>query len=246
MVKEVDKIDKNEGSICQFDLYHGDCIEFMSGMGENSVDFTLTDIPYGVVNNYGSAGDEKAIRKLNKGAADIVTFTLDEFLPLIHKVTGNSVCVFCGKEQFSQIFDYFASQAGTTRAIVWDKTNPSPLGGQYSYLSGIEMAVWFKKKGAKVFNAHCKNSVFRHPCGRSKLHPTEKNHALLKDLILDNTNEGDTVFDPCAGSGAHMLVALENGRNTLGCEIKYEYYEIAKERLESASSTQQIGMLDLA
>ena len=127
----MDKIDKNEGSICQFDLYHGDCIEFMSGMAENSVDFTLTDIPYGVVNNYGSAGDEKAIRKLNKGAADIVTFTLDEFLPLVHKVTGNSVCVFCGKEQFSQIFDYFASQAGTTRAIVWDKTNPSPLGGQY-------------------------------------------------------------------------------------------------------------------
>lgn len=48
------------------------------------------------------------------------------------------------------------------------------MNGKYIYLSGIEMAVWFKKQGAKVFNAHCKNSVFKYPNGKSKLHPTEK------------------------------------------------------------------------
>ena len=45
---------------------------------------------------------------------------------------------------------------GTVRHLVWEKTNPSPMNGQYIYLSGIENAVWFKKKGA-TFNAHCKN-----------------------------------------------------------------------------------------
>ena len=104
------------------------------------------------------------------------------------------------------------------------------MNGQYIYLSGIENAVWFKKKGA-TFNAHCKNPVFRYACGRSKLHPTEKNHDLLKELILDNSNEGDIVFDPCAGSGSHLLVAKENNRQWLGVELNREYFYIACERV---------------
>lgn len=120
---------------------------------------------------------------------------------------------------------------GTVRPIVWEKSNPSPMNGQYVYLSGVEFAVWFKKKGSKVFNAHCKNVVFKYPNGTNKYHPTEKNHKLLKDLILDNTNPGDTVFDPCMGSGSHLLVALENNRNGLGIELNNNYFNIAKQRL---------------
>lgn len=136
------------------------------------------------------------------------------------------------KNKFSDIYKYFANKQGTTRPIVWQKSNPSPMNGQYIYLSGVEFAVWFKKRGAKVFNAHCKNTVFRYPNGSSKLHPTEKNHNLLQELILDNTNEGDIVFDPCAGSGSHLLVAYKNNRNAIGIELSEEYFNIAKRRLQ--------------
>ena len=85
------------------------------------------------------------------------------------------------------------------------------MNGEFVYLSGCELAVWFKKRGAKVFNARCKNTVFKHPNGSSKLFPCEKNHELLAELITDNTNVGDTVFDPCAGSGSHLLMALRGG-----------------------------------
>lgn len=105
------------------------------------------------------------------------------------------------------------------------------MNGQHIYISGIENAVWFKKRGG-TFNAHCKNTVFKHPCGRSKIHPTEKNHDLLKELILDNTNEGDIVFDPCAGSGSHCLVAKDINRNYVGCELNSEWCEIANQRLK--------------
>lgn len=95
---------------------------------------------------------------------------------------------------------------------------------------------WFRKlylkKNTHTFNAHCKNTVFEYPCGRNKLHPTEKNHELLRELIRDNSNEGDIVFDPCCGSGAHCLVAKEENRNYIGVELKNQYYEIAKERLQ--------------
>lgn len=54
----------------------------------------------------------------------------------------------------------------------------------------------------------------------------------MKELILDNTNPGDTVFDPCMGSGAHGVVALENSRNFIGIELDEKYFKIAEERME--------------
>jgi len=207
-------------------LYNDDCIQTMSTMKDASVDFTLTDIPYDAVNR-----QSNGLRNLDKGNADIITFDLDTFLEEVLRVTKNSIVIFCGKEQFSSIYAFFASKRGTVRPIIWNKSNPSPMNGQYVYLSGVEMAVWFKKSGAKTFNAHCKNSVFKYPNGRSKLHPTEKNHKLIEELILDNTNENDMVFDPCAGSGTHLLVAKQLNRNYLGTELSKEYFTIAQDRL---------------
>lgn len=193
------------------------------------VNLTLTDIPYGVINR-----DDNGLRNLNKEQADIITFELENFLSEVYRVTSSTIIIFCSKEQISKIYQFFndkqKQKLGTVRHIIWKKTNPSPMNGQYIYLSGIENAVWFKKKGG-TFNAYCKNPVFEYPCGRSKLHPTEKNHNLLKELILDNSNEGDIVFDPCAGSGAHLLVAKENNRNWLGVELNREYFNIASQRL---------------
>ena len=210
-------------------LLHGDCLELMKNIPDGSVDLVLTDIPYNAVNR-----QSNGLRNLDKGNADIITFDLDLFLQKVLMVCKNSICIFCGKEQFSKIYEFFASQKGTVRPVIWEKSNPSPMNGQHIYLSGVEMAVWFKKTGAKTFNAHCKNTVFKYPNGRSKLHPTEKNHDLLKELILDNSNVGDIVFDPCMGSGSHGLVAVQNGRNFIGIELDEGYFGIAKERIEKA------------
>lgn len=211
-------------------MFNADCLDIMSKMDDGAVDFTLTDIPYDAVNR-----DSNGLRNLDKGNADIITFNLDEFLKQVLRVTSNSICIFCGKEQFSQIYKFFADIGkGTVRPIVWEKTNPSPMNGQYIYLSGVEMGVWYKKQGAKTFNARCKNTVFHYPNGRSKLHPTEKNHALLEDLIKDNTNEGQTVFDPCCGSGSHCLVAKNLGRKYIGVELDEQYFDVAKGRLANA------------
>ena len=210
-------------------INNDDCMNYMKTMSDECVDLTLTDIPYGEVNR-----DSNGLRVLNKEAADVMTFDMQEFLTEVYRVTKGTIIIFCGKEQLSEIHKFFSDKQkrnkGTVRQLIWQKTNPSPMNGQYVYLSGIENAVWFKKRGA-TFNAHCKNTVFRYACGRSKLHPTEKNYDLLKELILDNSNEGDIVFDPCAGSGSHLLVAKENNRQWLGVELNREYFNIASERV---------------
>lgn len=204
-------------------------MDYMKTMEDGCVHLTLTDIPYGVVNR-----DSNGLRNLNKEEADVMTFELNNFLSEVYRVTSGTIIIFCSKEQISEIYKFFdekqKKKLGTVRHLVWEKTNPSPMNGQYIYLSGIENAVWFKKKGG-TFNAHCKNPVFKYACGRSKLHPTEKNHDLLKELILDNSNEGDIVFDPCSGSGSHLLVAKQNNRQWLGVELNREYFNIASERV---------------
>ena len=210
-------------------IINDDCMDYMKIMEDDCVNLTLTDIPYGVVNR-----DSNGLRNLNKEDADVMTFELQDLLSEVYRVTSGTIIIFCSKEQISEIYKFFdekqKKKLGTVRHLVWEKTNPSPMNGQYIYLSGIENAVWFKKKGG-TFNAHCKNPVFKYACGRSKLHPTEKNHDLLKELVLDNSNEGDIVFDPCAGSGSHLLVAKENLRRWIGIELNKEYYNIASKRL---------------
>lgn len=209
-------------------------MELMKDMPDGSVDLVLTDIPYDGVNR-----ESNGLRKLDKEKADIATFDLSSFLIEVDRVCKGTIIIFCGTNQISQIFDFFkVKKNGTTRQLIWQKTNPSPMNGQHIYLSGIENAIWFKKKGSS-FNARCKNTVFKFPIGRSKLHPTEKNHALLKELILDNSNENDVVFDPCMGSGSAGFMCLETNRSFIGYELDENYFEIAKERIHKAQLEKQ-------
>lgn len=211
-------------------LLQGDCMELMNNIPNESIDLVLTDIPYGEVNR-----KDNGLRKLDKENADILTFDLINFLEQLYDKTKSTIIIFCGKEQVSIIHSFFNNKQkkgkGTVRQLIWEKSNPSPMNGQHIYLSGVENAIWFKKRGG-TFNAHCKNTVFKYPIGRSKLHPTEKNHLLLQELILDNSNENDLILDPCMGSGSTGVVALQNNRNFLGIELNQNYFEIAKNRLE--------------
>lgn len=111
------------------------------------------------------------------------------------------------------------------------------MNGQYVYLSGVELAVWFKPKGRKVFNAHCKNTVFKHPNGSRKIHPTQKNVNLFEELITDNTNENEIVFDPFMGSGTTGVACLNTNRKFVGIELDENYFNLAKERIENHEVT---------
>lgn len=207
-------------------IYNEDCLIGMKRIPDNYADITLTDIPYGEVNR-----KSNGLRNLNKEEADVFDIDMDELLREIYRVTEGQIIIFCGKEQFSEIYKFFANKKGTTRSIIWQKTNPSPMNGQYIYLSGVEHAVWFKPRGRKVFNAHCKNTVFTYSNGSRKIHPTQKNLDLFKELIIDNSNEGEIVFDPFMGSGTTAIAAIDTGRNFNGFELDEEYHNLSEQRI---------------
>lgn len=203
-----------------------DCMEFMRSMENGSVDFTLTDIPF----NFTERGDSTSIRNFDYGVANDLVFDLTEFLNEVYRVTKNSVCIFCGREQFSFISDFFYNKGkGTVRPIIWEKTNPLPLNGELNYLSAIELAVWYRYPNG-IFNGKYKPNVFKYPVQASdkiKSHPTKKNVELFKELILDNTNPGDIVFDPCCGSGTTIEACLKSNRKFVACELDSTFYDMA-------------------
>lgn len=221
-----------ENSVCCYD-----CMDFMKNIPSKSIPFILTDIPYNEVQR--TTNGLSQMKNLDTlGSADKATFNTLEFCEEIYRICKNSLVIFCGREQFSEIFNYFANKPGTTRPIVWKKTNPVLSNGSYVYLSGVEFAIWFKKKGAKTFNAKCKNTVFRYPIpgGKKRIHPTQKHWDLFKELILDNTNEGDLIFDPCAGGLTTMLAAAETNRKFICLEKDFETFNKSTEWYENNTS----------
>ena len=64
-----------------------------------------------------------------------------------------------------------------------------------------------------------------------KIHPTQKPVGVLKRLIEIFTDPGETVIDPCCGSGSTLRAAAELGRNAFGFEIDRNFYKAAQEKM---------------
>lgn len=208
-------------------LVNADCIEAMSKLSDKSIDLVVTDIPYGEVNRK-SAG----LRNLDKDKADVVNFNLSDLVDDLCRLTKGSIYIFCGINQVSTIRETMTKNKMSTRLCIWEKTNPSPMNGDKIWLSGIEACV-FGKFPKATFNEHCKNIVFRYPCGRNKIHPTQKPEELIERLVLASSNIGDLVLDPFSGSGTTAVVCKKTNRNFIGFELDKEYYDKAVDRIAS-------------
>lgn len=62
-------------------------------------------------------------------------------------------------------------------------------------------------------------------------HPSQKPEAVFSKLILMATIEGETVFDPMAGSGTTAAAALKHNRKSIVCDSSEEYTCIMEKRL---------------
>lgn len=226
--------------------YNMDCLDGMRLMQEQGLkaDMLLTDIPYGAVNarSNGRERYQGQLRQIKKGKADELSFDLLEYLELTDAVIKNNFVIFCGTEQISQIRDFYDCKGYTTRLLIWEKTNPSPMNGEKVYLSGIECAVYAKKSGA-TFNGFCKNTVFKCPCGVNEIHPTQKPLKLWYELLQDNTNENQLVLDTCGGSFTTAVACHKLQRHYILFEKEKNYYDLGCERLKR--ETAQISIFDI-
>ena len=66
--------------------------------------------------------------------------------------------------------------------------------------------------------------------------------ALIEPCILAGSRPGDFVLDPFMGSGTTAQVALQHGRQYLGCELNPEYEGLQQQRLLTAKREAQLDL----
>ncbi len=64
-------------------------------------------------------------------------------------------------------------------------------------------------------------------------YPTQKPVALLERIIHLASEKGDTVVDPCCGSGTTLVAAALSGRHAIGIDESAQAVAIARQRLRS-------------
>jgi DNA modification methylase len=218
------------------DLRLGDCLEVMKSIPDNSVDLCLTDPPYNIArdNNFSTMGRAGIdFGEWDKGF-DLFSY-IDQVSRIIKK--NGSFVVFNDWKNLGAIADYAEKQGFDTKDMIrLEKSNPMPRNRDRRYITDYECAIWFVKKGAKwTFNRQ--DSKYQRPkfvaSIESGLHPTQKNLSLMENLVKIHSNQGDTVIDPFMGSGTTGLACKNLDRNFIGIEQDVNYFEIAKNRIES-------------
>ena len=223
-------------------------------MDDNSIDLILTDPPY----NLGKfmkdrATNLKQMRSNFFGAAgwDDLDFaeweqSMDSFFEEASRVIrpGGSMIVFMAIIKVETIIKLATKHGFYYKTTgIWHKQNPMPRNMNLHFINSTESWIYFVyKKHTGTFNNNGKavHDFFETPvtpAGERKYgkHPTQKPVALLEQMVLLLTNEGDTVFDPFMGSGSTGVAAVKNHRKFIGSEINPDYCAISMARLESVT-----------
>jgi site-specific DNA-methyltransferase (adenine-specific) len=203
-------------------IYHADCADALTSVG--ACDLVLADPPYNAINR-----ETGGLRSIDKGGADSLPVDISALAPRL-AVLAPSVYCWCSQEQLSAWLQAFHAAGMTTRTGVWHKSDPSPMNGEYLWLSAIELCAFARRSGA-YFARHCAAPVWRGPTERNvDGHPTPKPLWLMSELVSASCPPGGTVLDPFAGSGTTLLAAKNLGRHAIGIEIEERYCEIAAKR----------------
>lgn len=98
----------------------------------------------------------------------------------------------------------------------------------------VEFILYFWKGKAKTINNPSSSNLVSFGGASDKTHPSEKPVSLMKLLIENSTQKGDTILDPFMGSGTTGVACAELNRKFIGIEKEEKYFDIAKKRIELA------------
>lgn len=214
-------------------LFCGDCLEYMRTMADKSVDAVITDPPYDEMTHSGAI-----LRKnIDFDPLNNLHEIVSEFLRLS---TGWSIS-FCSLEMLGDYKN--ASGESWIRAGVWDRVVNMPQVSGDRPAQSCEGIAIMHNKGIKKWNGGGKAAIWRYQVERChKNHPTQKPLSMIKHIIGQFSNIGDTIFDPFMGSGTTGVACVQTGRNFIGCEIDPGYFAIAEKRIKDAQQQMRLGI----
>lgn len=190
-------------------LYLGDCRDILPTLGK--VDAVITDPPYGVLADGGSAATRRSGGNSDDGR---MAWDIAPSAELLKELTTLSeVQMFWGGCHLGlpPTFGY----------CIWDKQIDGLNFGEVEYC-------WTNLRFAP--------RVFRYRAvgvDGGKQHPTMKPIQLMK-WCLGFAPDAVTILDPFMGSGTTGIAAVQTGRSFIGIEINPDYFATACRRIEDA------------
>jgi site-specific DNA-methyltransferase (adenine-specific) len=232
-------------------IYHGDCLEVMANLPDESVDLLWTDPPYGHGNQDGDlqsarvgvkgARQRKADPIANDGAEEMRT-VVDGMLKQAARVLRADCCCCCccccGGGGPRPTFAWVANrmdQGGLSffHSVIWDKTARGP-GMGWRFRRDHEMIMVAHRTGGKLAwreDAPASSNILRFPPPTSRVHPNEKPLDMVLHFIALTTPDDGVVLDPFMGSGTTLRAAKDLGRRAIGIELDERHCETAANRL---------------
>ncbi len=225
-------------------LAYGDCRDpqlLKKLLGTEKISLVCCDPPYGVAvaeskRNFRTLAKDKDIAGDQlQSDAQYRQFSkewLEAILPYLAK--KNSAYVFNADKMVWSLRDAMADTGfKIAQLLVWVKQQS--VIGRLDYAPQHELIVygWY---GTHHFRRSKDKSVLCYPRpSKSKFHPTTKPIGLVRRLVLNSTEIGDTVFDGFLGSGTTLLACEQTKRRYFGVEVDYEYCLTAIRRWEKAT-----------
>jgi len=251
-------------------LLRGDCLSMLNRIPDHSVDFILTDPPYGTtackwdtVIPFGPMWEQ--IWRVLKPEGVVTLFGSEPFSSHLRMSqikyfkydwvwvknvqTGISLSKYqpMRKHELISIFYrkcgiYFKQPNETKSAMVRSHARKG-----YKQKGGTNsehhIALDVKKMQGKKFKTSINpNTIleFKTVNNRIKKHPTQKPVPLLEYLIKTYTLENETVLDFTMGSGSTGVACKNLNRNFIGIEKDKKYFEMAKTRIKDTKIVKAI------
>lgn len=226
----------------------GDCISAMSVLPPASFDCIITDPPYGMgADSFGDAGPSHAYSDTKDDAMRIAKQIILHGLVLCKPAAH--LYVFCDIDNFHELRDFCAANAWKPwrTPLVWDKGgalghNPIPDQAIRRSYETILYAYRDNRPGI-VFSSDVIRGI---PTVSAPTHPAEKPALLYKHLLSRSCRPGDSVLDPCCGTGAVFEAANMLHLRATGIELDPTYTNMAKGRFTkgTASDTSSVNSPD--
>jgi DNA modification methylase len=205
---------------CPFEIQQGDCLELMKNIPDKSVDLIITDPPYGKKADKGTNGFGSAKNRQYVGGWDNAT-PCKEVFDEMFRISKNVIC-FGG--------NYFSDKLPPSNCwIFWDKKGDVAFKNPFA--DGELIFTTFKKPVKKIV---FKQQGFIKESKDERYHPTQKPSELVQMLIEMYSKKGDIICDPFMGGGTTGVACINTDREFIGFEIREDYFEIARKRIEEA------------
>lgn len=243
------------------ELIHGDCLEVMATLPDESIDLIIADPPY-----FQIKGDFDFQWKTR---GDYLDWMRDALLCCrrILKPTGtlilwNSV----GKREImmARLAVMIEDEELFLRQGWITQRNSRGIGTQRNYMSCREEFLFLTKSDSYTFNVpYLEERSQRSDAGangkprknrfkrvsnvwcdiaeasQSSIercnHPTVKALKLCDRIVQTHSNAGDAVFIPFAGSGSEIISARNNHRKVIACESSDSFCALARDRINLLS-----------